>query len=439
MTTQTKRGLFQESSKYLVGGVSASTRLNKALREPFFMSRGDGSKVYDVEGREYIDLCISHGATFLGHNNPGIKEAIGQALDMGIICSGETEFQTALAQKICEMVPSAELVRFASSGTEATMYAIRTARSYTGKEKIVKFEGHFHGIHDYATWSFAPPLDQAGPEEQPIPFVQTSGVPAAIKDLIIPLPFNNLDVLERTIKTRKDEIAAVILEPICYNCGCLKPLPGYIEALRELTRDNDIVLIFDEVLSGFRMGPGCAQEYLGVTPDLTTLAKAVAGGVPLSVFCGKREIMEQVRPTGTSEHSGTYNAHLIPVMAGLSSLEQISEPGFYDHIYEVGDRLYSGIEDIIRRLGLKIRLQYLGARFGMFFGMDPDVEVIDYRQSLDHDIDMALKFLRAAVENGVYFHDYGGRPAHHGFSAAHTIADIDRALEGIEAAMQKLA
>lgn len=438
MPDEAAQALFEESSKYLVGGVSASTRLNKALGRPFFISRGEGARVYDAEGKEYIDLCMSHGASFLGHNNPKIKEAIRHALDMGIVCSAETEYQTKLAKKICELVPSAEMVRFASSGTEATMYAIRTARAFTGKEKIVKFEGHFHGIHDYAAWNFSPPLDQAGPESQPVPFAQTSGLPRAIADLIIPLPFNNLDVLEKTLKTRKDEIAAVILEPICYNTGCIKPVPGYVEALRELTRQNDIVLIFDEVLSGFRMGPGCAQAYLGVTPDLTTLAKAVAGGVPLSVFCGKKEIMQQVRPTGTAEHSGTYNAHLIGVMAGLASLEQISAPGFYDCINAVGDHLYGGLVEIIGRLGLKIRLQYLGARFGMFFGMDPDVEVTNYRQSLGHDTNMMLKFLKAAVEHGVYFHDYGGRPAHHGFSSAHTIADIDRALEGIEAAMRQL-
>lgn len=231
----------------------------------------------------------------------------------------------------------------------------------------------------------------------------------------------------------------MILEPICYNTGCLKPRPGYLEALRELTRDNGIVLIFDEVLSGFRMGPHCAQGYLGVTPDMTTLAKAVAGGVPLSVFCGRREIMEKVSPSGTAEHSGTYNAHLIGIMAGLASLDAISAPGFYDNIYELADRLYSGLNDTIRRLGLKVRLQHLGARFGMFFGMDPEVEVIDYRQSLQHDNVMALKFLAAAIRNGVYFHDYGGRPAHHGFSAAHTLADIDRALEGMEAALKQLA
>lgn len=438
MPVQSKDALFQEARQYLVGGVTASTRLNKALGRPFFISRGDGSRVYDLDGREYIDLCTSHGASFLGHNNAKIKAAVTQALDMGIVCSAESEYQTRLAKKIVELIPSAEMVRFATSGTEATMYAIRTARAFTGKEKIVKFEGHFHGIHDYATWSFAPPLDQAGPADSPWPFVHTAGVPRSIRDLIIPLPFNNLPVLEKALKARKDEIAAVILEPVCYNTGCLKPRPGYLEALRELTRDHNIVLIFDEVLSGFRMGPTCAQGYFGVTPDMTTLAKAVAGGVPLSVFCGKREIMEAVRPTGPAEHSGTYNAHLIAIMAGLASLEQISAPGFYDHIYELADRLYSGLTEIIQRAGLRVRLQHLGARFGMFFGMDPDVEVIDYRQSLGHDVNMALRFLRAAVDNGVYFHDYGGRPAHHGFSAAHTVADIDRALEGIERAMSGL-
>jgi glutamate-1-semialdehyde 2,1-aminomutase len=438
MPDQTNEVLFRESSKYLPGGVTAATRLNKALHGVFFISRGDGAKVYDVEGREYVDLCTSHGASFLGHNNAKIKAAIGQALEMGIVCSAETEFQTRLAKKIVEMIPSAEQVRFATSGTEATMYAIRAARAYTGKEKIVKFEGHFHGIHDYAEWSFAPPLDQAGPEDSPTPYAQTSGIPAAIRDLVIPLPFNNLPVLEKTLKARKDEIAAVILEPVCYNCGCLKPRPGYLEALRELTRNLNIVLIFDEVLSGFRMAPGGVQQYLGVTPDLTTLAKALAGGVPLSAFCGKREIMEQFSPVGRAEHSGTYNAHLIPIMASLASLEQISAPGFYDHIDELGDRLYSGLEEIIGRLGLKIRLQYLGARFALHFGVDPDVEIVDYRQSLGHDVNMHLKFLAAAVRNGVYFHDYGGRPAHHGFSAAHTPADIDRALEGIDAALRTL-
>lgn len=169
MASQTKEALYHEASRYLVGGVTASTRLNKALKVPFFIARGDGSKVYDVEGREYVDLCTSHGATFLGHNNPGIKAAVTQALDMGIICSAETQFQTQLARKITDLVPSAELVRFATSGTEATMYAIRTARAYTGKEKIVKFEGHFHGIHDYAAWSFAPPANRPARKSSPPP------------------------------------------------------------------------------------------------------------------------------------------------------------------------------------------------------------------------------------------------------------------------------
>lgn len=436
LSSEKSHELYQLARGYLASGVSASTRVNTALGRPFFVSRGDGSRVYDLDGREYIDMCTSHGATILGHNNLQIKEAIAKALEMGIVCSYETEHQSKLARKLVDMVPALESVRFTCSGTEATMHAIRLAREYTGKNKIIKFEGHFHGYHDYVQFSWSPPLDEAGPAESPLPFAQSGGIPPQMKDLIIVLPFNNLDVLEKALTKHRDDVAAVILEPVNYNCGCIVPDRAYIAAMRELTRENDILLIFDEVLSAFRMGRGCAQEYLGVTPDLCTVGKCVAGGTPLSVFGGKKDIMAHLRPAGNSEHSGTYTGHLIPVMAANACLEVIDSGGFYDHIYRLADRLYSGLAEIIKSSGVVARVQGLGARFGIYFGIDE--EVTNYRTAARNDRDKTLKFFLAAARRGVYFHDYGGKACHHGFSYAHTLEDIDLVLDRLEGAMKEL-
>lgn len=428
--------VYEFARKYLVAGVSSSTRVNQALGYPLYVSRGSGPKIYDLEDNEYIDFCVSHGASILGHNHPKIKEAINKASEMGIICSHETEYQSRYAQKICQLVPAAELVRFTCSGTEATMYCIRLAREYTGKDKIIKFEGHFHGYHDYVMYSSTPPLDKIGPEDSPIPYPQSGGMPDDIKKCIIVLPFNNQGALEKAIKKYKDEVAAVILEPVNYNSGCIIPARDYIKAIRDLTEENDILLVFDEVLSAFRMCSGGAQEYLGITPDLCTLGKSVAGGTPLSVFTGRRDIMEHVRPLGESEHSGTYNGHLICVLAGLACLNEISSPGFYNHINQLADRLYTGFNQIFERQKVKGRVQGLGARFGIFFGIDE--EVTNYRMAAKNDSKTALKFFASALKNGIYFADYGGKACHHGFSSAHTIEDIDNALDRIETATKEI-
>ncbi len=431
-----KEKMYNFAKNYLVAGVSSSTRLNKALGYPLYVSRGKGSKIYDLDGYEYIDLCCSHGATILGHGHPNIKKAIMKALEMGIVCSYETEYQSRLAQMIVDLVPCAELVRFTCSGTEATMHCIRLAREYTNKEKIIKFEGHFHGYHDYVQYSWSPPLDVAGPENSPIAYPQSGGMPSGIADYVIILPFNNLEVLKKAINMYKNEVAAIILEPVNYNSGCIIPDREYMKAMRELTKDNDILLIYDEVLSAFQTGPGCAQEYFGVVPDLCTIGKSVAGGLPLSIFAGKREIMGHLQPLGNAEHSGTYNGHLIPVMAAIACLEEISSDGFYDHIYELADQLHAGFSDIFKKSRITGKIQRLGARFGIYFGIDE--EVTNYRIAAKNDKEMNLKFVAKAIEHGVYFHDYGGKACHAGFSSAHTLEDINRALEGIEVAMKNL-
>src|SRR5215831_15378098 len=331
---------YHEAKNYLPGGVAASVRFNKALGYPLYVSRGDGCMIYDLDGREYVDMCVSHGASLLGHNHPKIKAALHQALDMGIICSYDTIYHTALAKKITDMVPGAEMVRFAGSGTEAVMHGIRLARDYTGREKILKFEGHFHGYQDYVYFSSAPPLDQAGPPDAPIPFVESGGVPKEMEKYIVVVPFNDLEAFERAITAHGDEFAAIILEPINYDSGCILPAPGFIEHVREVASRRGIVLFFDEVLTAFRMAPGGAQEYLGIIPDLAVLGKAIGGGLPISAIAGKREIMEHFRPVGDCQHSGTYMGHLVTVLAALACLEELSAPGFYEHLNTISTQLY---------------------------------------------------------------------------------------------------
>jgi glutamate-1-semialdehyde 2,1-aminomutase len=412
-------------------------RLNKALGHPFYTSRGDGSRVYDINGREYIDMCMSHGASFLGHNNRNIIEAIRTALELGIICSHETEYHGKFAQKICAMVPSCELVRFTCSGTDATQHAIRVAREYTGRERIIQFEGCFHGYHETVMFSTHPPLDKAGSYMNPTAVPTSGGIPQRISELVKILPYNDVDVFEKAIKKHKHEVAAVIVEAVGYNSGCMEARKDFVEALRDLTRQHDVLLIFDEILSGFRMCPGGAQEYFGVIPDLCTLGKTVAGGTPLSVFGGKREIMQHVKPLGNAQHSGTYNGHLISVMAGIAALEQISSPGFYDHIDRLATRLYTGFNEILQKHKIKGLVKGLGGMFGIYLGLDE--EPINYRViAKNFDSEKTMKFYREVFKEGVYFSDYGGGPAHHGFSSMHTIADIDSSLDRIEAAVSRL-
>ena len=435
MTSNLENEKFAE--KYLVGGVSSSIRKYKEIGHPIYFAKGEGVKVWDIEGKEYYDLDNSHGATILGHNHPKLRAAVEKALDMGVLCAYETEYQGKLAKKLSDMVPAIDLCRFTCSGTDAVMNSIRLARESTGKEKIIKFEGHFHGYFDYVMYSYnimdshTPPVERSGPAKRLIPYVQSGGIPKSIKNLIIVAPFNDLEALEKIIKEEKDEVAALVMEPINYNSGCIVPTKEYMKAVRKLTKENGILLIYDEVLSAFRTGPGCAQEYFDVVPDLCTIGKCVAGGFPLSVFGGKREYMNHVRPLGNSEHSGTYNGHLIPVLTALACLEEISSPGFYDHIYQIADRLYKGLDKIFADYHLG-RIQGLGARFGMYF--DVDEEVTNYRIAAKSNKEKNAKFIAAAVKNGVLM--FG---KHHGFSAAYTKEDVDEILNRLEKTAKEVA
>jgi glutamate-1-semialdehyde 2,1-aminomutase len=330
-------------------------------------------------------------------------------------------------------VPACERVRFVGSGTEATMHAIRLARAFTGRPKLLKIEGNFHGFHDQVMFSIGTPADKLGPDAEPTAWPGSAGIAPGLKEQLVLVPYNRPDLLAAALARHAGEIAAVICEPIYYNAGCIQPTPEFVAALRDEPRRHGALLIFDEVLSAFRMGPGGAQEYLGVTPDLCTLGKAVGGGYPLSVFGGRREVMDRLMPTGDCQHSGTYNGHAVCVAASIAALKIYREPGFYEHLRAVGAKLFAGMNEAFGRHGVPGRVEGLGARFGIYFG---DVGPLGgYRDAVKHDRAMMLRFIRAAIEHGVYFHDYGGGACHHGFCAAMTLADVDEALERLDGAI----
>jgi glutamate-1-semialdehyde 2,1-aminomutase len=423
--------LFAIAQDVLPGGVSATARRNAALGHPFYISRGDGAHVYDLDDRPYVDMCLSHGASLLGHNHPAIKAGVQKALDLGVLCAAETEHQVALAQMLRELVPCAEMSRFSSSGTETMMHALRLARAATGRDKIIKFEGHFHGYSDFLNFSWAPPLSQAGSAEHPTPYAESAGIPSVASQTLIVVPFNDPAALEAAFAEHGHAVAALVMEPINYDSGCIPPQPGFAQLCRDLCTRHGALLFFDEVLTAFRVSPGGAQQYLGVTPDLAVLGKAFGGGMPISAVVGRREVMTHMRPAGNAEMSGTYLAHLTAVFAAQAALGEYSQPGFYERLDALGEHFYGGFQQRIERSGVAVRLQHVGPRFGLYFGLDPQLPVTNYRSAARQNQAQLLTFVRGCIRRGAYFHV----SAHHGFSSAHTEADLDKALDAIEGAL----
>lgn len=427
---------FNKACNFLAGGVSASTRFNRAIGHAMLFDRGSGCRVWDLDGKEYIDLCCSHGATLLGHGDARVRKAVEWVLDRGALCSYENELHTELAQLLCETVPCLERVRFTGSGTEATMHCLRLARAFTGKSKILKFEGNFHGYHDQVMFAIGTPADRLGPESAPTAFPGSTGIAAGLENNLILVPYNRPDLLEIAFKKHAHELACIICEPIYYNAGCIIPDREFLTLARKLTQDQGVLLIFDEVLSAFRMGASCAQGYLGITPDLCTLGKAVGGGYPLSVFGGKKQIMDKLMPVGDCQHSGTYNGHMVAVAAGLAAIRAYREPGFYEHINAIGETLYGGLNRLFQKHSVNARAHGLGARFGIYFGLANRPR--NYRDAVLHQRDQMLKFIAAAIRHGVYFHDYGGAACHHGFCQAMTQKDADEVLHHLDNALGEM-
>jgi glutamate-1-semialdehyde 2,1-aminomutase len=424
---------YEEACRYLAGGVSSSTRLNRALGHALLIDRAEGCRVWDLDGKEYLDLCCSHGATLLGHGDARVRRAVEQVLARGAACSYENELHTEFAGLLCATIPCFERVRFTGSGTEATMHCLRLARAFTGRTKILKLEGNFHGYHDQVMFAIGTPADRLGPETAPAAFPGSSGLPAGLEQNLVLVPYNRTDLLEKAFRAHGGELAGAICEPIYYNAGCVLPAPDFLPALRRLTRQHGALLIFDEVLSAFRMGPGGAQEFLGVIPDLCTVGKAVGGGYPLSVFGGRKEIMDKLMPVGDCQHSGTYNGHPVCVAAGLAAVTAYQAPGFYEHVRAIAGRLYPALQELFDRHGLAARVQGLGARFGIYFGVRGEIR--GYRDAVRHHRETMLRFVAAAIRHGVYFHDYGGAACHHGFCAAMTLPDVEEVLNRLDRAV----
>jgi len=436
---QSKRGdqvnglktLHREASEYYVGGASAGGRYHGILGQPLYIERASGSRVYDVEGKEYIDYYGCAGAALFGHNHPRLKAAIQKAVDLGFFMNFDSEHHVELARLMRTLFPSAEKIRLCNTGSEATLGAIRLARSYTGKDIIIKFEGHFHGMHELVWFNHnqVAGIDAAG-EVQTVP--DTAGSPAVAREIVKNVVFNDIDALERAVRKYKDNLAGIIMEPVSFNCGCLTTTKEYLEQVRELCDREGIVLIFDEVITGLRMRPGSAQTHWGVIPDLTTLAKGIGGGLPISAIVGRTDVMNVLRPVGNTIMSGTYSGALIPVLGSIECLRMCSEPGFYDHIDDIADRLYGGMNELFQRHRVSGRVRGIGARFGLYFGVDDPDDDFDFRK-VAKKFDRALykKFIAGCLEHGLFFHDTAApsSPAHYGFGSQHTRKDVEITLE----------
>ncbi|MCJ7550986.1 MAG: aspartate aminotransferase family protein [Anaerolineae bacterium] len=426
------RALWERARTVMPGGVNASARMNSALGHPLFMQRGEGAYLFDVDGNRYIDYCISHGASLLGHGHPAITAAVDQALGVGGLLAYETELQVEVAERLLALFPGMDMVRYTCSGTETTWHALRVARAYTGKYGVVKFEGHYHGVNDTVGYSHWPDLEEAGPAQRPRAVPDSAGIPPANNDLITILPFNDIETFERSLRRQAESLAAVIMEPINYDSCGLVPTPEFLRCVRELTRELGIVLIFDEVLSGFRVRAGGA---LGDTcaPDMTVLGKAVGSGMPISAFMGTREIMETCTPVGPALHSGTYNAPPVLVAAIGALLDEVTRPGFYEHLNALGTRLYGGMNEILARRGIKAWVQGVGARFGLLFGLDREPR--NYRDVAQQDMEKMRVFHLACLRRGVYLHHVS---PHHGYSIVHSMADIGETLDVMDTAIKEL-
>jgi glutamate-1-semialdehyde 2,1-aminomutase len=424
---------FLSAQGVMAGGVSASMRLHPYLERPLYVQRGEGAYLYDLDGKRFIDFNMSNGAALLGHDHPAIKAAVLAGVEAGIITAAETPYHEQLAATICAVIPAAERVRFSTVGSEVTLVALRIARAATGRTKYLKFDGHFHGLTE--PWLYRR-ADPTGDSSEIVP--NSGGVPEAGGDDVVMIPFNDPAAFEQAIARHGDQLAAVICEPIHYNAGCIPPAPGFLELLRERTRERGIVLIFDEVLSGFRTALGGVQAQYGVTPDLTTHAKALANGMPLASVSGRSDLMELLAPSGTVAHSGTYSGFLPSVLAAIETLNLLGLPGVFDRINATGDQFYADLQAVFDRHDLPVQVQGMGARFGLYFGIRTPVRT--WSDALGHDHALHRRFVRGCIERGVYFHAYNrqGAPGHAGFSLAHSANDFAYTLDVVDTVCAEL-
>lgn len=427
------RELFERAKKSIAGGVNSDVRL-KETPNPLYIDHGKGSRLYDVDGNEYIDHVLGQGPQIFGHSPDFLLDAVSRKMHDGQVFAASHELEINISETIQKLVPSAELIRYSSSGTEAVQAALRIARAYTKKTKYIKFEGQYHGWVDSVLYSSDPELEEAGAYESPNSVPGSDGmVPSTANEIII-LPWNNIDVLRETVNRLSSEIAAIITEPIMHNTNCIYPKPGYLEAMRELCSNNEIVLILDEVVTGFRLGLGGAQELLGITPDLSTFAKAMAGGFPLSMVVGKSEIMNVIANRSTN-HSGTMNTNIVSMAAAEASINKLMENdgAAYKHIHSLGTALMEGLRDRAKKHEINTLIQGTGYSFCMAFTDVP--EIVDFRSHMKHtDAEMYQKFRVGMLERGVRVTPRGMWY----ISTAHTEQDVEAVLKAADETLSTL-
>ena len=421
--------LFAAAQKHIPGGVNSPVRAFKGVGgDPVFIESAAGPYLYGADGRKYIDYVGSWGPMILGHAHHEVIEAVEAVVRRGLSFGAPTEIETLMADKVCELMPSIEMVRMVSSGTEATMSAIRLARGYTGRDKIVKFEGCYHGHSDSL-------LVKAGSGALTFGEPSSPGVPASLAEHTITLNYNDSEQVRETFSEIGEQIACIIVEPVAGNMNCIPPGPGFLETLREVCDASGAVLIFDEVMTGFRVGLGGVQALYGVTPDLTTLGKIIGGGMPVGAFGGKREIMETISPLGPVYQAGTLSGNPVAMTAGLKTLELISAPGFFDELTHKTAHLVNGLREKAEAAGVPVAVNQVGGMFGLFF---TDAEVVtNFAESTACNQEQFKKFFHAMLDRGVYMAPSAFEA---GFvSIAHSETDIEQTVGYAREAFKEIA
>jgi glutamate-1-semialdehyde 2,1-aminomutase len=421
--------LFNEAKNYIPGGVNSPVRAFKGVGgEPIYFERGEGAYLYDVDGNKYIDYVGSWGPMILGHSNPSIVDAVRAELDKGLGFGAPTEIETSLAKKICQLMPSIELVRMVSSGTEATMSAIRLARGYTKRDKIVKFEGCYHGHSDSL-------LVKAGSGALTLGVPTSPGVPNDLAKHTLTLEYNNLDSVKALFSKMGEEVGCIIVEPVAGNMNCIPPKEGFLQGLRKLCDDYGSLLIFDEVMTGFRVALGGAQTYYGVKPDLTTLGKVIGGGLPVAAFGGRHEVMNEIAPLGPIYQAGTLSGNPLSMASGLAMLSVLeADDSFYQNLSDSTEYLVNGIVAAASTNNVSMTSNNVGGMFGLFFSSEE--KVTNFSQASNCDIELFKKFYKSMIRQGVYF-----APSAYecGFlSAAHTKNELDQTINAALTAFSEL-
>jgi glutamate-1-semialdehyde 2,1-aminomutase len=410
--------LFAQAQKTIPGGVNSPVRAFKAVGgTPVFFEKAQGAYVWDADGKKYIDYVQSWGPMVLGHAHPDVINSVIETAKFGLSFGAPTERETTLAETLCKLIPNMDMVRFVSSGTEATMSAIRLARAFTKRDKIIKFEGCYHGHSDSL-------LIKAGSGALTLGVPSSPGVPAVLADHTLTLDYNNAEQVRECFAKLGDQIACIIVEPVVGNMNCVPPVPGFLQCLREVCDQYGAVLIFDEVMTGFRVGHKGAQAHYGVNADLITLGKVIGGGMPVGAFGGRRDIMQMIAPSGPVYQAGTLSGNPVAMAAGLKTLELLEQPGFYDNLCARTTQLVEGLQKLADEAGIPFTTNHVGSMFGFFFTSEP--KITNFKQVMACDIPRFNKFFHGMLERGVYL-----APASYeaGFmSGAHTEEDINNTL-----------